>query len=458
MKRLLLLLLVCIGQLACSRTQNRPQAPNVVILSIDTLRADSLRAYNRFARRRGALDRLAERGHTFERAYSTASWTLPAHVSLFTGLYPDRHGVVDPRYSMGDASSLVEQLHAKGYQTVGFTDGGYLGAQYGFERGFETYDAWHDGKSDMSPATLPRGGKRHVDTKAELFDRARAFLNARNDPRPLFLFVHTYAVHDYFRTWLPAKPGEQARAGPESEHALKCLLGSASCSPEEWRRLEVKYEAGVDALDRSLGSLLGLLNEKLDMDNTFVVLLSDHGEGFDYARNRIHHGGRLHRDQLQVPLLVTGPGVQRGRSEAPVSLVDVRPSVLELVGSNREDHTDGRSFVSQLFGKPPKGKRDAVWAGEYYHFWEAGQRRSVVEPSPEPLSTASIGARYWYLEGSSGEALYAVEDREQANSLSSQLEEHRNRNQPRALDTAKRTKVTNTIDVIEQLRALGYIQ
>jgi arylsulfatase A-like enzyme len=458
MKRSLVLALVFGCQLACPRAPQKPQGPNVVILSIDTLRADSLRAYNRSARRRITLDRLSQRGHTFEHAYSTASWTLPAHVSLFTGLYPDRHGVVDPRYAMGEASSLVEQLQAKGYQTVGFTDGGYVGAHYGFTRGFEMYDGWHDGKSAMSSATLPRGGKRHFDTKATLFDRASAFLKARRDARPLFLFVHTYAVHDYFRTWVPTRAGEQPRPTPESKHALDCLLGAASCSAEEWQQLERTYEAGIDALDRSLESLLGLLDDRLDPDNTFVLLLADHGEGFDFARNRIHHGGRLHRDQLQVPLVVTGPGVKRGRSEAPVSLVDVRPSIAELVGLSSEGDIDGRSFVPQLFGKAPTGERQSVWASEYYHFWDAGQRHEMLEPSPDPLLTASIGSRYWYLDGSSGEELYSVDDRNQTNSLSDQLQEHPKPHRRRPVEGVKRTRVTNTIEVVEQLRALGYIQ
>jgi arylsulfatase A-like enzyme len=441
-----------------SRTQDKPQAPNVVVLSIDTLRADSLRAYNPSAKPHATLDRMVQRGHTFDRAYSTASWTLPAHVSLFTGLYPDRHGVVDPRYAMGDVSSFVEKLQAKGYQTVGFTDGGYVGAQYGFTRGFENYNGWHDGKSALSPTALLRGGKRHFDTKATLFDRASAFLKARHDPRPLFLFVHTYAVHDYFRSWLPTQSDDKARPTPESTHELECLLGIASCAPAEWRNLEAKYEAGIDVVDRALGALLRLLDQRLGTDNTFVVLLSDHGEGFDHERHRIHHGGRLHRDQLQVPLLVTGPGVQSGRSREPVSLVDVGPSVLELVGSRDEDESDGRSFVAQLFGRSPQGKRDAIWAAEYYHYWEAGKRRKALEPSPGPLWTGRIGPRYWYIEGPPGSELYDVEDREQANSLSELLEEHSKQIQRRAVTSAKPSKMVQTIDVVEQLRALGYFQ
>lgn len=456
--RAFMLLLSCVCQLACSRSNHKAQAPNVVILSVDTLRADSLRAYNPSARRRPNLDRLSEQGHTFDRAYSTASWTLPAHVSLFTGLYPDRHGVVDARHAMGDVSSLVENLQGKGYQTVGFTDGGYMGAVFGFTHGFEMYDGWHDGKSAMSPSGLPRGGKRHFDTKATLFDRASAFLKSRNDSRPLFLFVHTYAVHDYFRSWLAPGPRGEARPTPQSTHDLECLLGMASCGPDEWLELEAKYEAGIDDFDRALGPLLALLEEKLGKDNTFVVLLSDHGEGFDHVRNRIHHGGRLHRDQLQVPLLVTGPGVENGRSAEMVSLVDVRPSILELVGAADGDETDGRSFVAPLFGKKTHGRRDAVWAGEYYYYWDGGKRLKAQEPSSKPLSAASIGPRYWYLDSASGKELYDVKDRDQTNSLTERLEEYSKRIPRRIVQPAKPSQVTDTMEVFEQLRALGYFQ
>ena len=104
--------------------------PDVVLVVLDTLRADVLSFYGAAEERAPFLARLAEEGTVFEKAFSTSTWTAPATASVLTGTYPDRHGVVDPRYAMGEVSSFVEKVHAKGYQTVGFTDGGYV-------RGFE---------------------------------------------------------------------------------------------------------------------------------------------------------------------------------------------------------------------------------------------------------------------------------------------------------------------------------
>lgn len=447
--------LVCLGAGACSRKPIKRERTHVVVLSLDTLRSDSLRAYHARAKPHPTLDRIAARGHTFERAYSTASWTLPAHVSLFTGLYPDRHGVVDPRYAIGDASSFVEKLQASGYETVGFTDGGYVGAHYGFTRGFEIYDAWRSGKGSVSPDALPRGGKRAHDTRAAPFDRAIAFLKARHDARPLFLFVHTYAVHDYFRIWSPTELEQTPEPTLQSKEDLKCLLGTSSCSPERWKDLERRYEEGIDAVDLALKSLLDLIDAKLGLEHTVVVLLSDHGEGFDHARNRIHHGGRLHRDQLQIPLFVMGPGIESGRSTDPVSLVDVHPTILGLLGITAESNTDGRSLLPQLLqGSPaPPG---AVWASEYYLYWDQGQRHNSSEINRSPISTARIDSERWRIDGQSGSEVYGTEDRRQLRKLVDIAEAQ----QPAARRevSGKPIKVVETMEVIEQLRALGYLE
>jgi arylsulfatase A-like enzyme len=452
-----LIAVVCLAGLACSRSGCKHRRPNVVILSIDTLRSDSLRAYDPTARPHPAIDRLAQNGHVFGRAYSTASWTLPSHASIFTGLYPDRHGGVDGRYAIGDVSSFVQTLRTNGYQTVGFTDGGYLSADFGFARGFENYDDWSDPQSPVSSETLPREGKPYFDAKAKLFDRAIAFLRGRKDQRPLFLFVHTYAVHDYFRRWLPRGSEQKAQATPESKKREKCLTGRSSCSKEEWRLLEADYEAEIEALDRALAPFLALVKETLGNDNTFILLLSDHGEGFDHTTNRIHHGGRLHRDQLQVPLFVTGPGIERGRSEEAVSLADVRASVVELAGLKEEEKNDGRSFAGVALGRAPPTPRDAVWAQEFFYYWKAGKRRKTGTRQTEPLAAARIGSRYWYIQASSEEELYDVADKQQSRLLSESLGQLPKPTLRQVEVDWKPPKVDNE-EVIEQLRALGYIE
>jgi arylsulfatase A-like enzyme len=477
MKRIALLVLfgVWLGASACSRTVDNPKRPNVVVISVDTLRSDSLRAYNSSATPRPVMDGLAERGHVFVHAYSTAPWTLPSHVSLFTGLYPSHHGVVDGKHAMTDVSSFVQTLRANGYQTIGFGDGGYVSADFGFPRGFEVYDAWRDDKSASAPISLPRGGKRNFDTTQHVFDRASAFLRERSSDRPLFLFAHTYAVHDYFRSWLPKEPGKAAAATPESKKRLQCLLGLTPCSPQKWRELESMYEAGIDAFDRDLGSFLELVERTLGSNDTFIILLSDHGEGFDHARNRIHHGGRLHRDQLQVPLLVAGPGIESGRSEELVSLVDIRPSLLELVAVTDDAKHDGRSFVAQLHdgrslfarlvsffaqpaAKPPEESRDAIMASEHRYYWQSGQRRTVSKPSEEPTTSARIDARFWYIKDLDGEQLYRLSDKQQEKSLVEELNMRRYPNRSSTPRASQRSQVEPSAELIEQLRALGYVE
>jgi len=453
MFRLALLAFLCTALIACSRFGGKRQAPNVVVLSIDTLRADSLRAYDPSARAHPNIDELAGRGHVFGHAYSTASWTLPAHASIFTGRYSDRHGATDRRHGIGDVSSFVETLRANGYQTVGFTDGGYVSAHFGFSRGFENYNDVSQPGSTVSLEQIPRGGKPYFDKKRKLFDRLTAFLRARTDPRPLFLFVQTYAVHDYFIRWLP---GSSRRWTPESTQSRNCLLGAASCPPEKWRELEAQYEAEIESFDRALAPLLQLVKKTLGADNTYILLLSDHGEGFDYARNRIHHGGRLHRDQLQVPLFVSGPRIKPGRSEEPVSLVDIRASVMELTGIKDPDKTDGRSFAPVVLGSATPALRGEIWAHEFFHYWEQGKRRDTERTPKKSLAIARIDSRYWYIQGQSGEELYDVADRQQSELLSDSPGKV-----PRP--TLRQTDIDSAPleedeKVFEQLRALGYIQ
>jgi arylsulfatase A-like enzyme len=265
-------------------------------------------------------------------------------------------------------------------------------------------------------------------------------------------------VHDYFRSWLPKQPGEEARPTQDSKKDLECLLGVASCSPDKWRELESQYEARIDAFDQALGSFLELVEQTLGAGNTFVILLSDHGEGFDHARTRIHHGGRLHRDQLQVPLLVAGPGVKAGRSEELVSLVDVRASVLELVGAADDTKHDGRTFVPLLFAKPVEGRRDAVLASDHFYYWQSGRRRTPLEPSKKPLTAARIDARYWYMKDLYGEELYEVQDTQQKKPLTELLKQ---RQEPSRQPTAGGMRPSNvelSEELLEQLRGLGYVE
>lgn len=430
--------------------------PNIVLISVDTLRPDRLRTYEPRAAAHPAFDALAARGMVFTRACSTASWTLPAHASIFTGLYSDLHGAARGKSKIGSAASFVETLHDAGYQTVGFTDAGYVSGHFGFARGFENYDGWASTDSLLSPRSLPRDGEPHVDTRQRLFDRATTFLEARSDSRPLFLFLHTYAVHDYFRQW-DRGDGDALKPTPRALKNLRCLIGKESCTPDEWRAMVALYDARISELDRALGSLLRLVDTKLDLDKTYVVILSDHGEGFDHERNRIHHGGRLHRDQLHVPFIIAGPEVRTGRSDEIVSLVDVGVSLADLAGVRDDRTTDGRSMASAIRGAAPARQPEAVWAHEYFHAWRDGVRVSGQGEVTRPIQSARIDPRYWYIRADSRIELYAADDEQQSHPIEN-LPPDYPPEPPRPFELESTTSDIRDKKLTDQLRALGYIE
>jgi arylsulfatase A-like enzyme len=346
----------------------------------------------------------------FETALSPAAWTLPAHASLLTGLYPDRHGATDPRRRIAqDVPTLAQELRQAGLETVAFTDGGYVDRRFGFAAGFDRYDDWVRDPGSRPALDLPRNGAHDPQLGSALFDRAIAYLEQRHpDGPPFFLFLQTYAVHDYFRVEpeaVRALAGEQFGGG---KYYLKCLVGRRDCSMNDRRQLRALYAAEVANLDLGLGHLLSTLDRCGLTDSTLVIFVSDHGEGFDFARGRIHHGGRLHQDLIRVPLLIAGPGATPARVREPVSLVDVMPTVLDLLGRPSTAGLDGESLAPVLRRERPPRTRP-LYAMEYYMWWEGGRRLSSEEVRQQAISVAAIARGRWYIQAASGDEIYDLE-------------------------------------------------
>ncbi|HET9766250.1 MAG TPA: sulfatase-like hydrolase/transferase, partial [Thermoanaerobaculia bacterium] len=235
---------------ACDRPA---PAPNFVVISVDTLRRDALRAYDPSAPALPHLDALAARSVRFSHALAPAAWTLPSHASLLTGVYPNRHGAVHRDATIARAApALAGLLSRRGYETVAFTDGGFLETTYGFGRGFERFDDRLSRGIAPLPA-LPRGGKPGEAGDSDLFARADAYLRQRAPGRPLFLFAHTYAVHDYYQAHSWARPAAGGAAAPDATRNLDCLVGKARCTPEQWAALGGYYRGELRRLDDAVG-------------------------------------------------------------------------------------------------------------------------------------------------------------------------------------------------------------
>ena len=342
--------------------------PDVVLISLDTVRADRTTAYGYGLPTTPRLAELARESAVFDAAITSASWTLPAHASLFSGQYPDRHRATGPSSRVAaETPWLVDEFRRAGYVTAAFTGGGYVDPEFGFARGFDRYSThdpaypppvWtrHRREAGLEGGTVDVGPRSSRGELLELLSRARR--------APLFLFVHTYAAHNYacgpldlLAVGAPRERVEELLTGFDAvAHAQRMLElpeGEAAERHREGARL--LYDASLRVADRLVGDVVDALRGAGRLDETVLVVLSDHGEEL-YERGELGHGDSVYEELVRVPLLVRAPGLAPARVPDVVSLVDLAPTLAELCGVARLDFApnrhDGRSLVVLLRGEP----------------------------------------------------------------------------------------------------------
>jgi choline-sulfatase len=303
----------------CARRSGSAAAPPVVLISIDTLRADRLPAYGYRGVRTPALDALAHDSIVFENAYCSAPLTLPSHTTLLTGLLPSQHGVRDNvGYRLAPTHpTLATALKGRGYATGAAVSTFALRRDRGLAAGFDGYD-------DQFGAASP--DERPGSETARVLER---FADA-NPGRPLFLFLHLYEPHT---PYLPPEPFR-------TEYASR------------------PYDGEIAAADAAVGGFLAHLKKIGVYDRAVIVLLSDHGEGLgDHGEDE--HGVFLYRETIRVPLFVKLPGSRRAASRirAPVGLIDIFPTITETAGFAPVAGLPGVSLARLADGPGTKPRR-----------------------------------------------------------------------------------------------------
>ncbi|MCC6409625.1 MAG: sulfatase [Planctomycetes bacterium] len=404
-----------------------PEKPNVVVISLDTLRADALGAYGESRATSPTFDRFASGAVVFDHAFSQAPMTAPSHMTLFTSLYPSVHRVnnlgaegnraqgksgdvpaqwrVDP-----NTTTLAELFRSAGWRTAAFHGGGNVNKSVGFDDGFE----WFDGK--------PQNGMNGNADRPFDFTRAAAWIDEHAD-EPFFLFLHTYVPH---APYVPPAPWDRAfdpdYAGPipyrdaflaavqrgepgppppgdGASAARKRMLRHTPWqfwgyvdpdSAREVQHVRALYAGDVRTTDDALATMLAKLADAGLDERTIVVVLSDHGEGF-LEHGVFEHPGKLYRELVHVPLALRVPGLAPARVAAPVGLIDVAPTLCELVGLPTPASMQGRSFAGELRGSPAPATR-AVWS-EFVPRWRDSEAGFV----PLDLLRARRDARWTYL-------------------------------------------------------------
>lgn len=306
--------------------------PNVLVVSIDSLRPDHLHCYGAARDTSPVIDSLARDGARFETVVSPSSWTLPAHLTLLTALPPERHGVVDDGMTLrGDPLFLTEVLWQAGYTTVGLVSAPYLDAMYGFSQGFDLYD-------DQSIARRSFEGSHQGSTSPLLLGIFDAWLqrwNAGGRERPFFAFLHMWDVHyDY----TPPPPYDSMfdpdyRGDVTGEDFEGGTQVHAGMDPRDLAHVVALYDGEIRYTDYYLGLVLDRLRRLGILDQTIVVVTADHGDEF-LEHGRKGHKKALYDESILVPLIIRYPRtVPAGRViTEQVRLMDIGPTILALAG------------------------------------------------------------------------------------------------------------------------------
>jgi len=396
-----LCLALCVGGLLlpadCGKHPQPPAAPSnghaagprpdIVLISIDTLRPDHLGCYGYARDTSPNIDRLASEGTLFETAISSSSWTLPAHAALFTGLADSVHGAVETdRVLAADRKTLAERLRAAGYRTVGFFSGPTLYPAFGLGQGFDTYVDCTS-YPELSAAAAQRAGieigsplqmaSMEDVTSERIYAGVQSWLNENaGDPAaasaPFFLFIHMWDPHFDF---IPPPPYD-TRFDPDytgSATGRNFIFDKTVCAAMPKRDLEhiiALYDGEIAWTDLHVGKILADLAAGGRRASTLVVLLSDHGTEF-FEHQSKGHRQTLFDEVIRIPLIVCWPGhVPAGRRIADqVRIIDVLPTIMQLAGLPPPDDVMGQSLVPLLNGAPLAG--DTLAVSELYSLGRA---------------------------------------------------------------------------------------
>ena len=334
-----------------------PRPQGVVLISLDTLRADRLGAYGYARPTSPAIDALAAEGVLFEQAMATSPWTLPSHASLLTGLYPHVHGLTEKgRRLPSEVARLAALVAAAGYRTVGIVSSLHLSERSGLHEGFEHYEYVNKWNLEGRERRLHNPGPEITARALHWLDELAA--------GPFFLFLHYYDAHSDYSPRLSYREGlVDAYRGPldgTTSQIATIRDQGLSVRPADARYLSQLYDAEIRQLDDEMAALLAHLDALGLADSTLVVLTSDHGEEF-FEHGSVLHSRTYFEEVIRVPLLLRGPGLPRGRRiDGVASGVDVAPTVLGLLGLSPAPGMQGVDLSLSWRGGAPE--RDFVIA------------------------------------------------------------------------------------------------
>ena len=338
----ILLIVICNGFIYSYRLTNRVKGPNIILISIDALRADHLSCYGYHRNTSPNIDQLARQGALFKNCFSQATWTLPSHASIFLSQYVWRHRVDEIRRKKLSESctTLAEILKNENYATTAFTGGAAVSSWYGFNQGFGIYE-------DRIPGSW---GRHEI---SFYIDKLLGWLESVRK-RKFFLFIHTYDAHSAYN---PPSPYFDLYTNGYSEgKSLKTSKGViagwkmdvSKLTPEEIDYIMAVYDGAINYVDNQLGKIFEKLDQLGIDDNTIVLITADHGEAFG-EHGRLGHELEPYIELVHVPLIIKGPGIPGNRTyENFVQDIDIVPTILDTLNISQRKEMQGRSLLALM--------------------------------------------------------------------------------------------------------------
>lgn len=414
--------------------------PNVILILVDTLRADHLGTYGYHRETSPRIDQSAESdGLVFERALGVAPWTNPTIASLFTGAYPQSvfeaagHQEAIRQVLPQGTTTLAERLQANGYRTIGMVDHPGITESLGYARGFDTFVRFF--KELETPSWQ--------DTPADFVLRRLEEVLAEDSQKPVFLYLHLVYPHRPY-------------AAPEP---YRTLFGPRHKTFEEAERDRMinSYDAEIRYTDDLIGDVEDQLRGSGFLRRTWRILISDHGEEF-WEHGQAEHGGSFHDELIHVPMIFwppDGSAIAPRRIGQTVSLIDIHPTILELGGVEPDPDLAGISLVSLFEGSPPATPRTLF--SESPHKGQL-RRASVVDGNYKLIDEIDSTLVY-DLASDPEEKTPATIDPKIERKLLQELRQHRRRNRDRLkrLEAGDSQAIEPDAETVERLRALGYV-
>lgn len=442
--------------------------PNVILISVDTLRADHLGCYGYPQQTSPAIDTLASDGVRFANAFSQASWTLPSHMSVMTSQYPQVHGVTDDQFRLREAATtLAETLSWGGYKSAAFVSWVYLGEAFGFAQGFEEFTPL----IDRSRLRMASGGGAF---RAERVSNAAIRWIRRGQPDPFFLFVHYFDPHmDYdppapYDLFFDSDYAGEADGTHRwaSRYIATVRPKHTAVDPRDKRHMRALYDGEIRYTDAQVARLLQAIDAAVGLDDCLVVLMSDHGEEFNDHGSMEGHGWTLYDEILHVPLIFRLPGRARAGTviDGPVELLDIAPTILEIAGISAPSSFQGRSLAGLIHASEQSPPGPLVFAA---HSRFNIVKHSVRGPRYKLIHTEDTGVNSFGVTIQPGFEFYDLrEDPGELENLydeASPLVRHfepklREFSSGRPAEAEEAPRVQLPAEDIELLRSLGYVE